>query len=294
MYRLLVLLFLFSPTLNAQIQFWTKDAIIETQFEPALKAMAIKTAYNYITNENGAMDDSTRYNEITQYNSNGQKTVYMKYKTDWNKKIRYYQTIDSIFFTDKGIFSQFKRYTPIRDGKEYQCTYRATSTLNKKGLIERIDYYGGYMASELNSYELHTYDTKNRLLTVVKYTKDDKEDYKWVFEYNKKNRITKVTTASAWGGNNTYALTYTTKGLLSSYTELYEGKEQKKDTFTYDAKNRLTKREQSTTTGHFETMEYSYADKNSVPHQSHLQYPRGYGSSDIAHEYLTYKFEFFE
>jgi hypothetical protein len=293
-YRILLILVFISTSLSAQIQHWTKDEIIDKQFELARKTQKIKTAYNYATNDDWAVDDSTWYNEIVYYNTNGQKTVHIKYKTDWNNKRHYYQTLDSIFYTNKGVFSEFKRYTPVNDGKSYQCTYRALSTINKKGLIERIDYYGGYMATELNNYELRTYDKKNRLLTAITYTKEDKEDYKWTFEYDKKNRIAKVVAKSAWGGGNSYAITYTSKGLLASYTELYEGTEQSKATYFYDVNNRLEKREYTTNSGHKENTEYWFNSKTPIPYRSHLTYPRGYGTTDVAHEFLAYTFNYFE
>lgn len=292
-FSILLIATLFSTYINAQIQYWTREGIIDAQFEPEHKAQKIKTAYNIFSNENFGVSDSTYYNEITQYNTNGQKTVYAKYKTDWVKKIRYYQTIDSVFYNDKGTITEYRRYIPKQDGRYYEINYRAVSTINANGLIERIDYYGNYYAEDHTGYELRTYNNKNQLIAATKYTTDNNVDFKWVFEYNKKGRITKVSTTSAWGEGSSYVITYTKKGLLESYTEFFEGKQRSVAKYTYDSKQRLTECKYTTNSNHAENTEYFYRDDETVPYRTHFAYPRGYNNPDFAHEHLAYKFDWF-
>lgn len=120
------ILFMFAGiTAQAQIQFWSKEDIIEKQFRAARKEMKIMRACNYITSENWTVDDSSRYNEIFEYDKEGRKISYKKYKTDWVKNKRYFLYIDSFFYSNKGIFLEMKRYNPQNDGSYYSLEYDA-------------------------------------------------------------------------------------------------------------------------------------------------------------------------
>lgn len=297
MYRLLIALFLFSTSLNAQIQFWSKDDIIEKQMESACKAMQIKTAYNFITNEHWQIDDSTRYNEVTHYNENGQKVVYMKFKTDWVKKKRYYQMIDSVWYTDKGIFKELRRYTP--KGERYVWTYRALATHNKKGNIEQLNIYGGYQMEELKKYDVYSYDKNNNVSKIESYNAATKEkEYERSFEYDNRGNLTSYSATSIFGDMRTTTvskITYNKNGQLSTYTEYLDGKEKQNEaTYTYDTKGRYIKRVYSTTYNYEDTFECFYDGDATVPYRTYLKYPRGRGSNEFANEFLAYIFDYFE
>lgn len=294
-----ILIVTFNIQLNAQIQFWGKDDIIEKQFEPARKEMKIKTAYNYIVGSRWTVTDSTKYNEVFHYNENGRKIYYTKYKTDWaSKGKRYKLLIDSITYTDNNIFSELIRYTP--KGKDYYLTYKAKASHNKKGNIERIDIYGGYMASELKKYDEYTYDSKDRVSKITGYNVIQKEkDYERLFEYDTKGNLISYSFVTYYngklGGKTIYKITYNNDGLVESYTELdKDAKEQNKAIYTYDEKGRLTLRTYTTTTSYEDKFNCYYRGDETIPTGTRLDYSSGKGKrKKIRQESLVYKFEYF-
>lgn len=174
---------------GAQIQFWTREAIIEKQFEPVRKEMKIKTIYNYITSENWIVNDSLNYNEITSYDAGGRKISYRKYKTNWTTNKRFFQYIDSFFYNDKGVFTGMRRHNPKGDGGFYSLEYEARTVLDAKGRIARINYYVGYQAPDWSNYDAYTYDSKNRINKITSNDKSGKKTYEWTFQYDDKNRV---------------------------------------------------------------------------------------------------------
>lgn len=298
MNKILILLLLISPSLNAQIQFWGKDDIIEKQFEAARKEMKIKTSYSYITNEHWKVEDSTRYNEIIHYNENGQKSAYMKYKTDWVNDKRYYQVIDSVWYTDKGIFKELRRYTPMGNNG-YQFSYKTVAKHNAKGKIESISSYTGYKASEPKNTDEYTYDKKGRLINIITYkVKTKKKTYARYFEYDKKENLTTYTGVAILGESEFKSIAkmkYTSNGLLASYEEFYSDNKKKNGaTYTYDEQDRCTNRKYLTTSNYEDNLDFHYTGAASAPHRTYLKYPRGRGNKSFSHKYLAYKFEYFE
>lgn len=293
MKKLIILCFLHGSYMaQSQIQFWTKDEIINKQFQQARKEMKISKVYNYVTSEYWTVDDSSRYNEITDYDQEGRKIGYRKYKTDWVKNKRYFMYIDSIFYSGKGVFSELKRYSPQNDGSYYTLSYDAKVIMNAKGQIQRINYYNGNAATELSSYDLYTYDVKNRVIKIVSYTPNGEKDTEWKIDYDNANRVVKVRSASAFG-NTDYVMKYTADGLLALYTELYDGKEkQGETTYKYDSNKRLIQADNQTSSDYTDTMQYSYHDNDKLFYHSYLKYPMPEGNGTrIAHEFLVYKFE---
>ncbi len=189
MYRLLLVFLLIGNICQAQIQFWTRDEIVEKQFQEERKAMGIKAAYNFVTSENWTVRDSTDYHEIYEYDREGRKTVYKIYKTDWVKKQKFFQMIDSFFYNDKGIFMGMKRYSPGSGGGYYVLEYAAKTILDAKGRITRINYYGGYGASELNDYHVYTYDAKNKVTIVAAFDAMKKKTADWKISYDPMGRV---------------------------------------------------------------------------------------------------------
>lgn len=293
MYRLLILLFLISPAVKGQMQFWTKDDIIEKQFEKARKSLKIKTAYNFVTSEHWVVDDSTRYHEIFEYDKEGRKTVHKIYKDDWSNKTRYIQSIDSIYYDEKGNFKKYMRYT-LKAGNEYYPDYKAEAVINGKGLIERINYYGGYYASEIRSYDIYTYNKKNQVIKIVKHDNDGTATYYRTFAYDKNDRLEKATAGVSLETEYEYILKYNSKGQLIQYTEYLEKEKQNESFYTYDAQNRPEKREYTTNYTYKDTFQYWYRDKEEVPYRTYLKYMRSSGKEgDYAHEFRVYKFEYF-
>lgn len=300
MNKIIVLLLLISPSLNAQIQFWDKDDIIEKQFEIARKEMKIKTAYNYIVGSKWIVNDSSQYNEVYHYNDKGRKTYYTKYKTDWASKARRYMLlIDSITYTNNNIFSELIRYTP--KGKDYYLTYKAKASHNKKGNIERIDIYGGYMASELKKYNQYTYDNKDRVSKITGYSVTQKEkDYERLFEYDTKGKLISYSFITYYGGKlggkTVYKITYNDNGLVESYKELYDGKdEQNKAEYAYDKNKRFVLRTYTTTTSYNDKFECYYRGNEIIPTGTRLEYTSGKGKrKSVRQNSLVYKFEFFD
>lgn len=300
MNKIILLLVLVSPSLNAQIQFWDKDDIIEKQFEKTRSEMKIKTAYNYIVGSKWTIDDSTKYNEVFNYNKSGRKTFYTKYKTDWaNKGKRYMLLIDSITYTDNNVFSQLIRYTP--KGKSYDLTYKAKATHNKKGNIERIDIYGGYLATELKSYDQYSYDKNNRVNKITAFNATTKEkDYERLFEYDTKGNLITYTFTTYYGGElggkTVYKITYNTNGLIESYRELSDdNEEQNKAVYLYDNADRVTLRTYTTATSYSDKFECYYKGNETVPTGTRLEYSSGNGKrKQVRQESLVYSFEYFD
>ena len=296
MYRIFFLFMLTSFTAKAQIQFWTKEDMLDKQFEQARKEMKIKTAFNYVTSENWRVSDSSQYNEIFEYDEAGRKTGYKIYKNDWAARKRYFQYIDSFFYNDKGIFTGMKRYNPKSGGNEYALEYAAKSVFNTKGQVERMNFYRGYYATELDSYDVYAYDGKNRVIKVSSFSKDGKKDYEWKIDYDAGGRIIKVR-AGVPGENFTdYLVKYNSKGLMSSYAELYQGKEKNGETtYTYDDKNRLLRKDYKTDHSYKDTTMYWYIGDEKFYHRTYLKFPRLSGSdTDFSHEFRPYKFEFYQ
>lgn len=290
MYRFLIFCLLISSVSKAQIQFWTKDEIIDKQLQPARKEMNISQAYNFITFEDWKITDSTDYNEIFEYDKEGRKTVYKKYKTDWVKKKKYFMTIDSIFYNDKGIFTEMKRYTPQADGNYYTVEWKAKSILDAKGQIQRINYYGGYQASELSSYDVFAYNVRGKPVHVTSYDADKKKDNEWKIEYNTQGYITKVRSANSFGFID-YLMKYNKAGQLTNYTEVYDGKEKNNEaTYFYDNDKRLVRRDYITSSSYTDTTGYWYNGNDKVYYRTYLKYPRGSSRSEFAHEFRLYAF----
>jgi hypothetical protein len=290
---IIFLLMTVSIPSGAQIQFWTKDAIIEKQFEPVRKEMKIKTIYNYITSENWMVNDSLNYNEITEYDAGGRKISYRKYKTNWTTNKRFFQYIDSFFYNENGVLTGFRRYTPLGDGDRYRLETEYKSVLNKTGRIARINEYGGYEASALTGYAVYAYGNKNRVSKITAFDKSGTKDYEWTFQYDDKNRVSKVRARSEFGFKD-IVIKYDAKGRLASYTELTDGKKKDNEAvYTYDAQGLLTKREYTTSYKYADSMQYWYRDGEKHYFRTYLKYPRPSGS-DFSHEFLVYRFEYFD
>lgn len=300
MNKIIILLLLVSPSLNAQIQFWGKDDIIEKQFEVHRKEMKIKTAYNYIVGSRWTVSDSNKYNEVFHYNESGQKTIYIKYKTDWaSKGRRYKQIIDSVEYTDKGVFKELRRYTPVGNNG-HKFSYKAVATHDKKGNIKRVDTYTGYMASEPKNYSEYSYDKKGRVNKITKYNAKTKEkEFQNLFTYNKKGQLISHTSLSFFGGfegKTVYKITYNNKDLLESYTEFYnEKEEQNKAVYSYDENNRYVLRKYSTKTSYEDVFACNYRGNETIPMATRLDYSSGKGKrKQVRQESLVYKFEYFD
>lgn len=301
MYKLLLLFVLAGFTANAQVNFWTANSIIDKQQQPELEALKVKAAYAYTTSEHWQVGDSTHYDQITDYDAGERKTVLKIYRTDWAKNKRYYGVIDSFFYNDKGVLTMLKRYEPQNEGQYYALVYALKSVINKKALIEKLEAYSGYNAEELESYDMYEYDKKNRITAVTTYRTNAGEekpafvkDMAWKFEYDKKGNITKATATSAIGGGTEYRMKYNEKGLLVNYTEWYNGKELQNETnYTYDDKGRTTQRNYSTPYNYNDTIQYWYDGERKIPYRIYLTYPRMNGDG-YAHEYTVYKFDYYK
>jgi YD repeat-containing protein len=293
MHRILFLCLLVAAHANSQIQFWTKDAIIDKQFESARKEMKIKTAINYITSEKWQVRDSTYYHEIFEYDDAGRKTVYKKYKTNWTTNKRFFQYIDSFFYNDKGVFTGMLRYNPKSDGDSYVLEYEARTIFDAKGRIARINYYVGYKAPDWANYDAYFYDTQNNLSKITSHDISGKKNYEWTFQYDNNKRLTKVRAGSEFGFKD-MIIKYDALGKLLSYTELTGGKEKESETtYNYDAQGLLTKREYKTNYNYADTQQIWYRDNEKYFYRTYLKYPRPSGS-DFSHEFLVYRFEYFE
>lgn len=292
MQRIFILLLFIGTVAHAQIQFWTNDEIISKQFQPARKEMKVKKAYNYVTSENWKVNDSTEYNEIFEYDREGRQTGYRKYKTDWVKNKRYFLYIDSFFYNGQGIFTGMKRYNSQNDGAYYALGYAAVAVLNNKGQIQKINYYSGYNASELDKYEVYTYDNKNRVSTITSYSADGKKDNQWTIDYDIQNHPIKARSASGSGFID-YVMKYDSDGLLLQYTELYNGTEKQGETdYTYDNDKRLMLVYDNTSSGFSDSTRYWYPEQRKLYYWSYFKYPREKGSdTKFAHEFRAYKFE---
>lgn len=291
MYKLLFLFLLCGFVSNAQIQFWTKDEIIDKQFEPARKEIKINQAYNFITSEYWQVTDSTDYSEIFEYDKEGRKIVYKKYKTDWVKNKKYFMNIDSVFYNEKGILTEMRRYSPQSDGSYYSLTWAAKSVLNTKGQIERINYYSGYQASELSSYDVFAYNTMGKPVNIISYNADKKKENEWKIEYDSKGHISKVRSVNSFGFID-YVMKYNASGQLTNYTELYDGKDKNSEAkYLYDNDKRLVRRDYITSTSYTDTTGYWYNGNDKVYYRTYLKYPRGSSSQpDFAHEFRVYMF----
>lgn len=298
-----LLLVFFSIQLNAQIQFWTKESILEQRWEKGRKAEKIKTAYIFTANEKGKIDDSTQYNEITHYNENGQKVYYTKYETNKRTKKRYKKFIDSFEYNEKGIFKEQRRY--LRDGESYYLSYKAVATYNDKGYIDSITTYRGYrhMPTEKSEYDIYSYNSKNQIIKIETYDYVDGLTEERFFKYNKLGFLVE-STATNFLSNPSYKtitkLDYAYDILPMRHTEMNASLKIEKETiYSWDSDNRLTsynyKNINSPFTQHF-TCFYT-STSNRVPNYIHLQSnstsPEK-GIKSVANEDLAYKFEYFK
>ncbi|HYM93472.1 MAG TPA: hypothetical protein VET23_04985, partial [Chitinophagaceae bacterium] len=163
---------------------------------------------------------------------------------------------------------------------------------NSKGLIQRINYYSRYGASELSNYEDYTYDNKNRVARIVSYSKDRQKDNEWEIAYDNNNHVAKVRSASSFGFTD-YVMKYNTDGLLTLYTELYNGKEKQGETrYSYDSNKKLIQVNYQTSSKYADTMQCWYRNNEKLYYRSHLKYPRAEDNdSDFAHEFLVFSFK---
>jgi hypothetical protein len=299
MYRIIFICMLISSGAKAQIQFWTRDEIIDNQLRQARKEMKIKKAYNYVTSENWRVKDSADYNEIFEYDREGRLIVYSIYKTDWSKNKKYFQRIDSFFYNGKGVFTAMKRYTPSSDGSYYSPEYAAKSILNSKGQITRINYYEGYGASELNDYHVYTYDVKNQVTAVSAFDEAKKKTAEWKLTYDKNGRVTKVRFNTFYQGKldnfTDYTIKYNPNGLLDTHMEFYKGKEKQNETnYSYDDYKRPVLRNYSASQSFIDTMGYWYNGNDKAFYRTYQKYSREQGHEfAFAHEFRVYKFEYF-
>jgi hypothetical protein len=297
MYKALIIIFFLSLESKAQIQFWLRDDLVEKQLQAGRKAMKIKTAYKYITSENWKVTDSSDYQEIFEYDTAGRKTVHKEYRTDWSKNIKYFIRIDSFFYNEKGEFSGMKRYAPSADKKYYSLEYMAKAVPDSKGKTARINYYGGYGASELTEYHAYTYSATNVLLSISAHNADKTKTYEWKFTYDPKGGVTKVRATSFFAGKadsfNDYIIKYNKHGMLETYTELFNGKtKENESSFLYDDKNRMVQRNYFTSHNFTDTIGYWYNDIQPIYYRSYEKYNREKGhESPFAHEFRVYKYE---
>lgn len=296
MHKFSVFFILLSFTAQGQIQFWTKNDMLEKQFQPARAELKIKTAYNFITSERWGVNDSTDYNEIIDYDNAGRKIVYKKIKTDWANKRKHFLYIDSFFYNDKGVFTAMRRYNPKGNKEYYALEYEARSVLNAKGQIEKMNFYNGYGVTEPGQYDVYTYDGKNRIIKISTFTSDGKKDYEWKFEYDANGRLAKVRFGAPAMDFTDHIIKYNAKGLMSSYSELFNGKEKQGETiYTYDEKNRLVRKEYKTNYAYADTTQYWYNGDEKLYYKTYLKFPAPLGSDrDFSHEFLVYKFDRFE
>jgi hypothetical protein len=294
-----ILLVLFSTQLSAQIQFWTEQEILDKHWEKGRKSDKIKTAYNFITNEKWKVDDSTRYNEVINYNENGQKTFYTKYKTDWANKKRYRNFIDSIDYIEKGGFKELRRYSKKAGG--HSLTYKATATYNSKGYIERLTTYGGYKATEERDYDVYIYNSKNQVIKIESYKSgSDQLKRERAFKYNEQGLLVETTATTIFGNSSFKSVSkmeYSPDGWLLKYTNINTlGEVDNETEYLWDNSGRLLGYSYTSNNGKFtKDFECTYTSAtNKIPNYTHLKYPRGRGNKSFAHEFLAYKFEYFE
>jgi hypothetical protein len=291
--RLLFSVFLLSTVqqLEAQIGYGRPYFALELQWQAEREKMNVKTIHTYTYNDSLQIEDSAINHYIKHFNKNGQLIVYKWLKRNTlNDKMKP-QVIDSISYTDGGIFKEKRKF--VFKGDNYKQTYRATASINTNGQIDTLFMHG--KNDVLEAIRVYKYNRSKKIDSTYTYrVKTKKLSTKHSFKYDRKGNLV-IRSVKTISGFSLTLLHYTKDSLLDSYIETYaNAKETGRTLYTYDANKRLVRWNYNTNYYYYNNLYWFYKDGSRLPYSSYMESPKSKDDQSIAYNYETYKYEYFD
>lgn len=289
---LFTILFLtITHQLAAQIGYGRPYSILEKQLKAERETMKIKTINTYTFKDSLRIEDSAINHYIKHYNKNGQLIVYKWFKRNaLDGKMRL-QVIDSISYTDDGVFKEKRKSLFRKDS--FEQTYRATASHNKDGQIDTLFIYG--RKNILESIRVYKYNRSNKIDSTHTYrVKTKKLSTKHAFKYDSRGNLV-VRSVKTTSGFSLTLLHHTKDNLLDSYIVTYaNARETGRTIYTYDTNKRLVRWNYNTNDYYFSNLYWFYKDGERLPYTSYMESPKSKDDESLSYYYEVYTYEYFE
>lgn len=286
-----VLFLAITHQLAAQIGYGRPYYVLEQQWEAEREEAQIKTTHNYTFKDSLQAKESAENYYIRHYNKKGKLVVYIWFKKSASDGEMHLQMIDSISYTDDGIFKEKRKFFFKKDN--FQQTYRATASHNNKGQIDTLFMYG--RNDVLESIRVYKYTSSDKIDSTFTYrAKSKKLSTTHAFKYDKKGNLV-VRHIKTRTGFSFTLLNYTNDNLLDNYIETYSNaKETGRTMYTYDSSNRLIKWNYSTNNYYYNNCYWFYEGDAKAPYIHYTESPKSKDDESLNYHYERYTYEYFE